>query len=465
MHRAGGGRRFEAAIALVAAMCLLGSASAASAKTFLKGTADPHLAASDASVRAFWQDQGVAAGSNIVRINVPWRAITTGKPVDPSNPADPAYGFADIDRGVADATARGQRVMLTVYSTPDFAIGPNESAEAKHGTWKPDTKALGQFAEAVATRYSGSFQGLPAVGYIEAWNEPNLSDYLSPQYTKKSTFAGDYYRGMVNAVSAGVRRSGSGAKVVAGATAPYGDPVGGERSRPLRFMRDFLCLDGDLKPRPKCKDRANFDILSHHPITLSGGPNRSAIHPDDLAMPDVKHLERTLRRAEKKTTVKGGKHPLWATEFWWETNPPDPQQGVPVKKHARWIQESLHSLWKQGADAAFWFLLVDQPLGSDGSSDQQSGLFFEDRSRKPAFTAFRFPFVAERTSKRKAEVWTIPPTSGTLEVQEERGGQFITVKRVQVEAFQPKKIGTDAKGKTRLRGNLAGESSLTDTVG
>ena len=68
---------------------------------------------------------------------------------------------------------------------------------------------FGQFAEAVATRYSGTFATpalgtLPRVGYLEAWNEPNLSDYLTPQYTKKSTFAGDYYRGMVNAFSAGV---------------------------------------------------------------------------------------------------------------------------------------------------------------------------------------------------------------------------------------------------------------------
>ena len=463
MGRARRKHRGAAVVATVAGALVL--VPGASAATFLKGTAEPHLTASDPAVRTFWQDQGVAAGSNIVRINLPWRAITAGVPADPASPADPAYNFADIDRGVADASVRGQRVMLTLYSAPDFAVGPNASSEAKHGTWKPDTKALGQFAEAVATRYSGSFESLPRVGYIEAWNEPNLSDYLSPQYTRKSTFAGDYYRGMVNAVSAGVGRSQNpSAQVVAGATAPYGDPVGGERSRPLRFMRDFLCLDGDLKPREKCKDHANFDILSHHPITLSGGPNRSAIHPDDLAMPDMKNLGKALSRAEKKNTVGGGNHPLWATEFWWETNPPDPQQGVAVKKHARWVEESLYSLWQQDVDAAFWFLLVDQPLGSDGSSDQQSGLFFEDRSRKPAFTAFRFPLVAERSSKRKVDVWTIPPASGTLEVQEERGGQFVTVETAEVQAFQPEKVGVAAKGKTKFRGSLGGETSLVYTA-
>jgi hypothetical protein len=457
--------------ALVAGVAAL-APPAASGATFLKGTADPHLAANDSSVRAFWQDQAVSAGSNIARINVDWRGITVGEPESPTDPNDPAYNFSAIDRGVIDSVARGQRVMLTAYNTPDYAIGPNESSEAKNGTWKPNTRKLGQFAEAVGTRYSGTFSApglgtIPRVGYIEVWNEGNLSDYLSPQYTKKSTFAGDYYRGMVNAFAAGVRRSANpDVQIVAGATAPYGDPHGGERTRPLRFMRDFLCLDDDLKRRPKCGDEADFDILSHHPITLSGGPNRSAIHPDDVAMPDVKNLVKALRRAEKRNTVTGGRHPVWATEFWWETSPPDGFQGVSLSKHANWIQESLHSLWRQGADAAFWFLLVDQPLGPDGISNQQSGLFFEDRSRKPAFTAFRFPFVGERSSKgsKKATVWTIPPVDGTLEIQVQDGGGFETAKTVQVSAFEPERVKMRLPAKAKIRGLLAGETSLTYTV-
>lgn len=461
------------AAAVLASAFIAAAPAAASGATFLKGTAEPHLAAEDASVRAFWQDQSRAAGSNIVRVNVSWRGITAGKPADPANPADPAYGFGGIDRAVIDAVARGHRVMLNVNAAPDFAIGPNESSEAPRGTWKPNTRHLGLFAEALMSRYSGSFAApglgtLPRVGYVEAWNEPNLSEYLSPQYTKKSTFAGDYYREMVNAFSAGVRRSANpSAQVVAGATAPFGQPVGGTRTRPLRFIRDFLCLDGDLRPRRSCRDeRADFDIFSHHPITFERGPGYSAIHPDDVTMADMKHVVKTLRRAEKQNTVRGNDHPVWATEFWWETDPPDGFQGVPVKKHARWVQESLYSLWQQGVDAAFWFLLVDQPVGPDGRSDQQSGLFFIDRSRKPAFTAFRFPLVAERPSKRskKATVWTIPPVDGTLEIQEERNGTFVTVESTAATAFEPKRLKLNLPGKSKVRAALAGETSLTDTV-
>ena len=360
--------------------------------------------------------------------------------------------------------------MLTTYNTPEFAIGDRPSSEAPDGTWKPDTGEIEDFAQALGTRYSGTFAAsglgtLPRVGYFEAWNEANLSQYLSPQYTKKSTFAGDYYRGMVNAFDKGMRASAnSSAEIVAGATAPYGDPVGGTRTRPLVFIRDFLCLDSDLKARKNCGPKAKFDILSHHPITLSGGPDRSAIHKDDVAMPDMKNLVKTLRAAEKRNTIQGGKHSVWATEFWWETSPPDGVQGVPIAKHARWVEESLHSLWKQGVDAAIWFLLVDQSLGSDGFSDQQSGLFYVDRTRKPAFTAFRFPFVADRKSKKKANVWTISPVSGTLEIQEERNGTFVTIDRMDVTAQHPDQKKVKASGKTKLRGVIGGDTSLAYTV-
>jgi hypothetical protein len=469
------GRKEALAWAIFAAASVfaaLTGPSSAFGGVFLKGTAETHFTAADASVRAFWHDQGVAAGSNIVRINVFWRGHTTGEPADGADPADPAYSLGSVDRGVIDAVARGQRVLLTIYGTPEFAVGPNESSEAPKGTWKPDRKKLADFTQALATRYSGTFSvpglgTLPRVGYIEIWNEANLSQYLTPQYTRKSTFAGDYYKEMVNASAKGISRSANPTvQVVAGATAPYGDPTGGTRTRPLRFMRDFLCLDDDLKRRPKCGDEADFDILSHHPITLSGGPNRSAIHPDDVAMPDVKNLVKALRRAEKRNTVTGGRHPVWATEFWWETSPPDGFQGVSLSKHANWIQESLHSLWRQGADAAFWFLLVDQPLGPDGISNQQSGLFFEDRSRKPAFTAFRFPFVGERSSKgsKSATVWTIPPVDGTLEIQVQDGGGFETAKTVQVSAFEPERVKMRLPAKAKIRGLLAGETSLTYTV-
>ena len=464
--------RVRSALAVASASAvLLALPAGASAGEYLRGFAESSFTSGNAADRTFWLDQSVRANSSIVRLNLPWRSLAGGKPVSPTDPADPSYNFTTLDRAVTDAAVRGQRILLTIYDAPAYAIGRNESSEALPGTWKPDPDALGDFAQAVASRYSGGFTpageagSLPKVGYLEVWNEPNLSEYLSPQYTKKSTFAGDHYREMVNAFYKGVSKAGGGAKVVAGVTAPYGDPVGGLRTRPLRFQRDFMCLDSDLKARKKC-GTAKFDILSHHPITLSGGPNKSAIDPDDVAMPDFKNIVKTLRAAEKQHTAKGSKHhPAWATEFWWESNPPDKSQGVPVARHARWVEESLYSLWKQGASAAIWLLLADVQAGDDGFSGQQSGLFFFDRSEKPAFTAFRFPFVGDRKSKKRVDVWTVPPATGTLEVEQKVGDEFRSIGDVEVRDGVPETIKVNASSeKIQLRGVIDGETSLTYTT-
>jgi hypothetical protein len=439
-------------------------------QALVTGFAETRFAAADAVERGHWFDEADRAGAEIARLNVPWRSLTTGRPANPEDPNDPAYSFAGLDRSVIDAAVRGHQVLLTVYDAPEFAEGKNQSSEAANATWKPDPDDIAEFAQAVATRYSGNFVpvggtgALPLAQYIEAWNEPNLSDYLTPQYTKKSTFAGDHYREMVRGFARGIRRSGARTQLVAGVTAPYGDPHGGRRTRPLRFLRDFLCLDGDLRARRQC-DRVGFDVLSHHPITLSGGPNRSAIHPDDAAMPDLHNVVDTLRAAERRNTIGGPKrHPVWATEFWWESDPPDGFQGVPLRKHARWIQEAQYLLWRQGASAAIWLLLVDVPLGPDGIAEQQSGIFFVDGREKPGFTAFRFPLFVERISERRVKAWTIPPVTGQLEMQIHAGNGFETVEAKSGKGGRPFTMKLTARGRSKVRAAVAGETSLTYTV-
>ena len=463
-----------AAAVLLGVLALASAPAAADARTFLRGFGEPAFENDSAAERAFWYDQSIRANSSIARINVSWRSVVGGgKPGQAADPADLGYSFTRTDNAVSDAAARGQRILITVFDAPEFAEGANQPKDSDEGTWRPDPAALREFAQALATRYSGSFVplgavgALPRVGYFEAWNEPNLSQYLTPQYTEgeNKQLSADLYRQMLNAFYAGVKRSGSGAAVVAGATAPYGDPPGNTRTRPLRFLREVFCLNGKLKPT-RCKDEAQFDVLSHHPITLGKGPGYSAIHPDDAAMADFDVVVDTLRAAEKQHTVRGPKrHPAWATEFWWETKPPDTgPSAVPVAKHARWVEKSLHSLWRQGAEAAIYLRLQDDASQADGIGGEQSGLFTHDKVEKLSFQAFRFPFVAERVSKKKVNVWTIPPATGTLEIQAERGGDFTTIDRMDVSDDKPDQKKIELRGKAKLRGLLGGEASLSYDV-
>jgi hypothetical protein len=438
--------------------------------SFLRGFADPHFNSSDAAARETAFAGAQRAGAGIVRINISWRNTTSGVPVSPTNPADPAYDFTGPDLAVRDAAARGLGIIVTVYDAPDFAEGSNQPADSPEGSWKPDPAAFGEFAQAVAARYSGSFtplgsiEPLPGVRYYEAWNEQNLSEYLSPQFVNgNEEFAPTRYREMLNAFHDGVKDAGgASAEVVFGGTGPYGDPIGQRRTRPLRFMRQVFCLNGRLERT--CKAKAKFDVLAHHPISFADGPNYSATHPDDAAMADFDQVVRTLRAAERRGTVTGGRHPTWATEVWWETDPPDKQLGVPLGKHARWVAEGLHSLWKQGADVVIWLQVIDTPIEPDGVGGYQTGLLAADGTEKPGFRAFRFPLVAKEKSKKRARVWLIPPAGGTVEIQEKTKSGFRRVGKMSVRAGKPVQATVRGDSRSQLRAAIGGEVSRTVAV-
>ena len=361
--------------------------SVAPARPLKIGFADPVFTSSNDATRELWLERSRKAGAKIARIDVSWRGVA-GDVVEPANPTDPAsYDWREIPDAVAEANANGLKVLLTISRAPTWAEGPDRPADVHGGTWKPDADKLGDFARALAAQFAGD------VRHYQAWNEPNIWPFLNPQYEGRRLVSPDIYRRMLNSFYEGIHAVQPNAKVVSGGTAPFGDPPGGERTRPLRFLRELLCLKNRRKLRPtKCPKKAKLDVLAHHPINLLGGPNRSASHPDSAATPDVKNVVRTLRKAEKRHRLKPrGRRPVWVTEFWWETNPPDTCNGVRPRKHARWISKALKSFKKQGASVAINFLIRDAPYRASecGGSNFQTGAYFESGKRKPALRSFR----------------------------------------------------------------------------
>jgi hypothetical protein len=383
--RAGRGARAGAAAA-TAALALVALAATAWAKPLQTGFADPLFSSGDPGTRATWLDRARKARAKVIRIDVSWRSVAPA--AEPSDPTDPAaYDWGTIPAAVEDADARGLKVLLTVSSAPDWAEAPGRPPSVPPGTWRPDASKFGQFGRALAAQFAGD------VRHYQAWNEPNLWTFLNPQYEGKTLVAPDIYRRMLNAFYEGVHAVQRNAVVVSAGTAPYGEPPGGQRTRPLRFLREVLCLKNRRKLKPvKCSDKAKLDALAHHPINTSGGPRRSAAHPDDASTPDVRHVVRTLRKAEKRHRVSPrGHRQVWLTEFWWESKPPDPCTGIPLRRHARWIGQALRSFKKQGARVAINFQIRDAPFEQSqcGRASFQSGVFFVDGGRKPAFRSFR----------------------------------------------------------------------------
>ena len=428
---------------------------------FSTGLWGDEYSSSSSEVRDEWFDKTLRARAGLVRLDLHWRDAVSRPPATPSDPGDPAYDFSLLDGAVRDATERGLKVMITIYDAPNFAEGPGRPPSAPEGTWMPDPAALADFGHAVSTRYSGGYQDLPRVRYFEVWNEPNLPVYLTPQWSGDAPASPDHFREMLNAFHGAVKAVDRRAVVIAGGLAPYGDDLRGDRLRPLRFLRRLFCLETKLDRAPECPAKPRFDILAHHPINTSGGPERSAIHPDDASTPDFGSVRRTLRAAEHAGTVAGpNHHDLWATEIWWETDPPDPTGFTGLRKHARWIQQTLFILWSQGAKLVVNFPIRDYPYTPDDPFPLQSGIFFHDGRPKPAFTAFRFPFVTERKTPRKLEAWGKAPVTGRLRIERRTKRGWTRLKELKVTRGKVFAGGLTFRGPAKLRARIGSEKSL-----
>jgi hypothetical protein len=440
---------------------LWGAADGAQAsRPFQLGLVDPQYASSDPAKRDQVFDGATAAQARIAKILLPWRGVVAGPPANPAEPGDPAYHFADIDAAVRDATAHGIEPMLFITSAPAFAEGAGRPADAPPGTWKPAPGALAQFATAVATRYSGAFAGLPRVRLFQVWNEPNLSNHLTPQYEGTKPVAPSIYREMLNAAYGAIKAVDADNVVITAGTGPYGDPPGGIRIRPLAFWRSVLCLNKRLKAKA-CPVKASFDILAHHPINTTGGPTESATDPDDATTADFKNVVKILRAAERAHTVgTRGRHPAWATELWWASNPPQAHHSVSVAKQARWIEQAFYVLWKQRADTVIYLDVRDGPTPTTRGDLFGAGLFFANGRAKPALTAFRFPFVTSRSGRGKLEAWGRAPAAGGLTVERRDGGGWRRVKSLQVREGEVFDTKLRLRGDHRLRATVDGQKSL-----
>jgi hypothetical protein len=456
-----------AAVSLVVAAQLVGAPAASATRGLITGVAEPTFSSAANPDELF--DLTARANAELVRIGVRWRSVAPRRPANPRDPADAAYDFSGVDAAVRAAQARGFQVLLTASLAPNWAEGPNrpDLDTAPPGTWDPDPVAFGDFAHAVAKRYSGDFVDparselgpLPWVRHFEVWNEPNLATFLGPQWVGSEPRSPILYRELLNSFYDGVKAVRVDNLVVGGSLAPYGDEPGRTRTRPLFFLRELFCLEGRRKLTPRQCPAARADVFSAHPINISGGPRRSAINPDDASSGDIGEVRRVLRAAETGGNVQpAGRRPLWATEFWfWRLPGSDGKLAkVPPRRMARYIEEALYLLWRNRVEVAVYYRLRDTLI-----TEPPLGLFSFDSTPKPALQAFRFPFVTERRSRKSVRAWGKSPNAGRLSIERRKGGKWRRIKRVNVgegEVFTTRLRLRDA---AILRARVAGEHSLT----
>ena len=443
-----------------AVLAAIVASAASAAPAVASAPASMHLGFLDSSVsfdpdpalRAQWLDRMSSVGADRIRIAVNWRAIAVRAPQpgeDIADPAWPGYRWESVDVAVAEATARGLTPIVSINGAPNWAEGPGRPASAPPGSWRPDPAAVGAVARAAALRY-------PGVRYWQVWNEPNLGVYLTPQWEHGKPASPGHYRRMLNAFYDAVKGVSPASRVVTAGTAPFGDPgTSGNRMRPARFVRELLCVSAGA-----CSEPARFDVLSHHPYSV-GGPHRKALNADDVSVPDLDKLVKPLRRAERMGRVGGARrHAVWVTELSWDSSPPDPR-GVPAQEQARWLEESLYVLWRNGVDTVTWFLARDQAPIPSYADTYQSGVFLRDGTPKPSATAFAFPLVAERLPGGRARIWGRAPAAGPVVVQRRAGTRWVAIATFRASA--PGRVFTSTaplRPGTKLRARAGAATSL-----
>ena len=377
-------------------------------------------------------------GVDVVRVTVLWNVVaerTRKLGARASNPgAYPARNWDRYDNLVREAARLGMRVFFTLTGPgPSYAHRRAPRSQRRNaGTYRPYASRFRAFAEAVGRRYSGTYRdengarrALARVTMWSTWNEPNQPGWLSPQWERVNgqnvPVAPALYRQLHQAAVAGLERAGhrsqGGELILLGETAPLGSTERGPRNgiRPVPFLREMLCLAPNGTPytgadaaRRDCDDFARnptlkADGFAHHPYTKKVAPTVPPKSPDEITMANIGSLGPLL---DALAAQSGGKIaaglPIYLTEFGYESNPPDPRNGIPYFRQAEFNQLADFLAYNDPRVAATTqFLLRDVgPLRRYRNNPRlywftyQSGLYTVRGRAKPAAYGYIFPFIA-----------------------------------------------------------------------
>jgi hypothetical protein len=325
--------------------------------------------------------------TQLIRATLYWggpNGVAEERPLNPTNPNDPAYHWATYDRTVRYAAAYGIKVLFSISATPLWANGERPTNIAPK-----DMLDLKRFATAAARRYNGTFLGddgkpLPAVRLWLVWNEPNNPNFLSPQYVKKNgkwtIQSAVTYAQMCNVAVQGIHAVNSANKVACGATGPRGNN-NPNSPRPSVDPLSFLVAMKNAGAR-------GFDAYAHHPYY--GRPSETPSTPPPPGIHGNAPTAVTLGNLSVLTTALKrlyGNVRLWITEYGYQVNPPDRIFGVSEAKQAAYMKQAW-AIAKANPriDMFCWFLLRDESRIGDG---WQSGLMTTSGRKRPSYPTFQ----------------------------------------------------------------------------
>ncbi len=352
--------------AMVAALMLLAApaATASAAHQMPVGFFD------DVSFRFSPDDQAnlaaaATAGASVIHTTANWSSIAQTKPANAADGDDPAYQLTDLDDLVANASRAGLRVMINITGSPKWANGghtPNYLPKS--------TSTFTTFARMLATRYNGH-NGHGSVSLYSIWNEPNLQQFLYPQYSGKKIVSPLNYAKLFEPAYAAIKSANPLAKVAVGETSAQG------RDKPATGVSATVSPGTFAKVLSTVKG-IKFDAWAHHPYPTS----RTAKPLEKVRYPNV--TLGTLPTFEK--SLKTYFHravPIWITEYGHETKPAQPK-GISTALQASYAKQALTIARNDPNVQMFiWFTFRD-----NAGNPWKSGVENTNGSAKPSYSAF-----------------------------------------------------------------------------
>lgn len=435
MHKYFSSSLFATVLALIA--CTLATADAQAAKTQSAVFEEPsRLTGVDPAVQDVALDEIKQLGAEIVKFPILWRdvapAMNTGGLSDPN--AYPAGAWDRFDRAYNGARARGMKVWIMITApAPVWAV--EKEVTDYPGSYKPNPALFGEFAEAVGKRY-------PDAAFFSIWNEVNLKRFIQPQFSGGVALSAAHYREMYRASVAGLASAGrSASSVLFGELLPRAQKNDGRWVMPVRFLRDFFCLDkngmklkGSAARKLKCSGFKSIQSggLAYHPYTMAGGPLVRDKVKDNATIYYLKRIEKVLDQASKQRRLAKRKLPIYSSEFGLQSDPPDINM-TSIRKIPAFLNISEYLSYKDARVKTYsQYLLVDD---SD-LAFFQSGLRFVDGTKKPGvYEAYQMPFCVFKGRGNTVTVWgglRSATTTQSVDIQIQTGSTWTTVQSIAV---------------------------------
>jgi hypothetical protein len=311
-------------------------------------------------------------GVGIYQTSISWPDVAATRPVDPTNPSDPAYSWpSHIDQAIAAAQQADIQVSILLGRAPAWANGGRSSI------WAPNRPGdFADFAAAASRRY-------PAVRHWMIWGEPSKPDRFQPLVGAKGRrLSGSQRRGprryaqILDASYAALKGVNPRNLVIGGNTWTAGEMV------PFNFIRSMRLPSG-RRPR--------MDLYGHNPFT--------ARHPSLQETPlafgtaDMSDLDTLARWLDRNGYRDRRRRPLrlFLSELTLPTDHPNYEFPIYLswRAQARWLGAALRIARRFKRVYTLGYLgLYDEAPRADGL-EVNRGLITYDGRRKPAYRVFR----------------------------------------------------------------------------